>query len=70
MKTTQHCDKKQTIEIIKMRDGRYNYNNVPQENRMVFFSVIVKDTDRKAINFAKKINPNFNYVIVNENVTD
>lgn len=54
---------KQTIEIERFGADWYNFEKIPQEHRYVKIHNLRHTTDRKALNSAKKINPNFNYKI-------
>ena len=53
---------KVVIEKIGSR-GWYRFGNVPQETQYIKVYTVRCGTDRKAINQAKKINPNHEYVI-------
>ena len=53
-----------TVVIEKLgSSGWYKFENVPQETRYIKVYTVRCKTDRKAINQAKKINPNHKYVI-------
>ena len=53
-----------TVAIEKIgSSGWYRFGNVPQETHYIKVYTVRCGTDRKAINQAKKINPNHKYVI-------
>ena len=53
-----------TVAIEKLgSSGWYNFENVPQETHYIKVHTVCCGTDRKAINQAKKINPNHEYMI-------
>lgn len=54
---------KQVIEIERFGEDWYNFENIPQEHRYVKVHNLRYTSDRKALNSAKKINPNFAYKI-------
>tara|TARA_R100000781_G_scaffold41421_1_gene28561 strand:- start:1037 stop:1246 length:210 start_codon:yes stop_codon:yes gene_type:complete len=41
----------------------YDFSNIPQEKNYITICALPITTDRKAINRAKKINPNYEYII-------
>ena len=41
----------------------YDFSNIPQEQYYITICALPFKTDRKALNRAKKINPNYEYVI-------
>jgi len=52
------------IEIVKLKlAGWYSFENIPQEDRYIKIGALNCQTDRKALNTAKKINSKFTYVI-------
>lgn len=63
METTQK--KRITIEIVKSGNW-YNFEGVPQEHRYIQVHNLRFTDDRKALCSAKKINPNFDYKIRQE----
>ncbi len=52
------------INIEKFGGDWYCFESVPQEGRYIKVANLRQSSDRKAINTAKKLNPNFNYNIV------
>jgi len=54
---------KQVIEIERFNGDWYNFENIPQEHQYVKVCTLRYTTDRKALNAAKKINPQFIYKI-------
>lgn len=52
-----------TVVIEKLGSGWYSFENVPQETHYIKVHALCCGTDRKAMNQAKKINPNRKYVI-------
>lgn len=53
-----------TVVIEKLgSSGWYCFENVPQEAHYIKVHTVRCVTDRKAVNQAKKINPNHKYVI-------
>ena len=61
--------KKEYIIIEKFKtalDTWYNFSNIPQDKYYITISALVFTSDRKAINRAKKINPNYEYIIKKE----
>jgi len=53
-----------TVVIEKLgSSGWYSFENVPQEMHYIKVCTVRCGTDRKAINQAKKLNPNHEYVI-------
>lgn len=53
---------KKTIEVERFNDW-YNFEKIPQDRRYIEIGSLRYSSDRKALNAAKKINPNFNYTI-------
>ena len=53
------------IERFHMTDNNiwYDFSNIPQEKYYVTICALPFKTDRKALNRAKKINPNYEYII-------
>tara|TARA_Y100001938_G_scaffold97882_1_gene134039 strand:+ start:1211 stop:1411 length:201 start_codon:yes stop_codon:yes gene_type:complete len=54
------------IIIDKFKIGNqtwYDFSNIPQEQYYITIASLPFSTDRKAINRAKKINSNYEYVI-------
>ena len=41
----------------------YNFSNIPQTEYYITIGFLFLTSDRKAINRAKKINPNYTYII-------
>ena len=66
MSNTQTTDKKPTLEIIKPYERTYIYENVPQDNPVLFVQQLICKDDAEAIREARKLNPNFNYIIVEQ----
>ena len=57
---------KQYIIIYKFKIGSnywYNFSNIPQEKYYITICNLCIKTDRKAINRAKRIDSNYEYVI-------
>jgi len=50
-------------EIKRLGNGWYSFTDIPQENKYIKINSLNCGTDRKAMNRAKKINPNFSYKI-------
>ena len=57
-----------TITILKIKKfpGWYSFEDVPQEGKYIKIGALNCGTDRKAINRAKRINPDYSYVIGEE----
>jgi hypothetical protein len=55
-----------TITITRFRGDWYSFEKIPQEGRYIKVGALRFSTDRKAINTAKKINPNYKYVVAEE----
>ena len=41
----------------------YDFSNIPQKHNYITICALPIKTDKKAINRAKKINPNYEYII-------
>ena len=54
---------KKTIEVNKFGDDWYCFEKIPHDHRYVKIGSLRYSSDRKALNAAKEINPNFNYTI-------
>lgn len=55
--------KNDTITIKEFRKGWFDFEIIPQEHRYIKINALNCVTKRKALNTAKKINPNFKYII-------
>lgn len=57
----------ETITITKRKPHNdkvwYDFSNIPQERNYIQVGCLVYTSDRKAINQAKRINPNYTYKI-------
>lgn len=54
---------KKTIEVNKFNGDWYSFEGIPQDHRYIKIGSLRYSSDRKALNAAKKINPNFSYTI-------
>ena len=52
-----------TIMVPCLGNGWYSFADIPQEGNYVKIHVLKCGTDRKALNRAKRINPNYAYQI-------
>jgi len=60
----ENSARSRTVVIEKLgSSGWYNFENIPQEMRYIKVHAVRCGTNRKAISQAKKINPNYKYVI-------
>ena len=59
-----------TIKIIKFRGDWYSFEAIPQDGRYLIVGSLRYSTDRRAINAAKRINPNYNYVVAEEKTNE
>lgn len=55
-----------TITIKDLGFNWYCFTNVPQEGRYIKIDSLQQSTPRKALNTAKKLNPNYQYKIEKE----
>ena len=69
MNNVTSTNNKDVITIIKLFDGRYCFRTIPQEHRMIYLDFVCAESDEEAIKRAKKVNPNFDYKIINQDLS-
>jgi len=58
---------KEKQRIVRLcKNGYYNFENVPQENNYIKIANLNCNNNKEAIKRAKRINPNYNYIIKKE----